>query len=216
MSDETEIGSVGASDGRGHPGGSGGEQSPLQARAAFIKNRSWESVISYNRGACARGGAQHGANSESFEATRREWEERRINESTLLEALDFLKSCHRKAPFLFFNGNTFADVARNTADIIFAEVPTGRRRELISSIAHYVAGVLDRDAMISAVGSLWKSAQLSPGDRVKTLRGSLHGVIVRVLDDGRVAWRPNGGGAELIALPESLALEEGNGSNVLL
>ena len=67
--------------------------------------------------------------------------------------------------------------------------------------------MLDRDAMIATVDSLWESAQLSPGDRVKTLRGSSHGVIVRVLDDGRVTWRPDGG-AELISLPESLAPDE--------
>jgi CRISPR-associated Cas5-like protein len=37
-------------------------------RAQFLKNRSWELVVGLNRGACARGGAQHGQNSESFAA----------------------------------------------------------------------------------------------------------------------------------------------------
>jgi len=46
MSDETEIGSAGASDPPGHSGGSSGQQSPLQARAAFIKNWGWESIVS--------------------------------------------------------------------------------------------------------------------------------------------------------------------------
>lgn len=109
---------------------------------------------------------------------------------------------------MFFNGNTFADVARQVSATIFAEAPTIRRRELVSAVAHYVAGVLDRDSMIAAVESLWQSAQLTPGDRVKTLRGSLRGVIVRVLEDGRVAWRPDGSGADLIALPESLAPDD--------
>ena len=144
MSDETTDRSAGAPDRRRPASGGDGVGSPFQTRAAFLKNRSWELVVGLNRGACARGGAQHGANTESFKATRAEWENERTRESTLLEALDFLKSCHRKAPFLFFNGNTFADIARNTADVIFAEIPTGRRRALISSIAHYVAGVLDR------------------------------------------------------------------------
>jgi hypothetical protein len=39
---------------------------------------------------------------------------------------------------------------------------------------------------------------------VKTLRGSLRGVIIRVLEDGRVVWKPDGTTSELIALPESL------------
>jgi len=73
MSDEAEIGSAGATDRPGHPGGSPGEQSPLQTRAQFLKNRSWELVVGLNRGACARGGAQHGFNRETQAACASEW-----------------------------------------------------------------------------------------------------------------------------------------------
>jgi len=66
--------------------------------------------------------------------------------------------------------------------------------------------------MISGVNSLWETARLEPGDRVKTLRGSTHGVILRLLDDGRVAWRPDGTESELQALPESLLREKKPGS----
>ena len=114
MADETEIGSAGAHDRRGHPRRGAGEQSPLQARAAFLKNRSWEFVVSYNAGACARGGAQHGFNREAQEAVARQWEEKRIAILSLAEALDFLRPCHRSAPFLFFNGNTFSDIGRRS------------------------------------------------------------------------------------------------------
>ena len=51
---------------------------------------------------------------------------------------------------------------------------------------------------------MYESAEFKPGDRVKTLRGSTRGVIVRVLPDGRVAWRAEGSQTELVALPESL------------
>jgi len=40
------------------------------------------------------------------------------------------------------------------------------------------------------------------------MRGSLRGVITRVLDDGRVAVRPDGGMSELLSLPESLLPDE--------
>jgi hypothetical protein len=73
-----------------------------------------------------------------------------------------------------------------------------------SAIAHYIAGTLDRESMSSIVESLCRSADLKTGDRVKTLRGSLRGRIVRVLDDGRVVWKPDGGSGELTSLPESL------------
>ena len=58
--------------------------------------------------------------------------------------------------------------------------------------------------MVQLVESLCSSAELKAGDRVKTLRGSMRGVIVSLLEDGRVVWRPDGSGSELTALPESL------------
>jgi hypothetical protein len=61
--------------------------------------------------------------------------------------------------------------------------------------------------MIAIVDELCASAMLGVGDRVKTLRGSLRGVITRVLDDGRLAVRPDGAGSELLCLPESLLPE---------
>ena len=122
----------------------------------------------------------------------------------MLEVLDFLQSQHRAAPFLFFNGNTFADIGRRLCDALFGDLPTSRRRELSSAVAHYIAGVLDRDAMISAVESLCEAAAFVPGDRVQTLRGSTAGTVVKVLEDGRVVWKPDGIDGELTGLPEGL------------
>jgi hypothetical protein len=60
--------------------------------------------------------------------------------------------------------------------------------------------------MVEIVDGLCESADFKPGDRVKTLRGSTQGVILRLLKDGRVVWKPDKSAAELIALPESLLL----------
>src|SRR5437763_7862594 len=128
MSNETPTGPAGAPDGRRFPGGSSREQSPLQARAKFLKNRSWDLVVSLNRGACARGGAQHGFNRETQAACESEWAAKQEQVLSLNETIDFLRKCHRRAPFLFFNGNTFADVGRQIAAALFAELATGRRR----------------------------------------------------------------------------------------
>ena len=94
------------------------------------------------------------------------------------------------------------------SDVIFADIPSVRRREVTSAIAHYISGVLDRDSMVEIVESLWQKAELKPGDRVKTMRGSLHGVVVKRLQDGRVVWRPDQSTSELVALPESLVAEQ--------
>lgn len=77
----------------------------------------------------------------------------------------------------------------------------------MSAVAHYIAGVLPWEVMEEIVASLSEATDWKPGDRVKMLRGSLRGVIVRVLEDGRVAWRPDGTESELMALPESLCAD---------
>ena len=91
---------------------------------------------------------------------------------------------------------------------LFADLPTTRRREVMSAVAHYIAGVLDRESMVDIVEGLSEMADLKPGDRVKTLRGSTCGVVVRLLSDGRVVWRADGSHGELTALPESLLRAE--------
>ena len=208
MKDETAPGSSGTSDRGGHNGGSGGDNSPLQTRAAFIKNWDWESIVRINRGACERGRAQHGINSETGAACKTAWETQRQTVLSLETTFDFLKSCHRQAPFLFFNGNTFASIGRELAIVLFSDLPGARRREVSSAVGHYIAGVLDRESMVEIINSLCKTSTLSVGDRVKTLKGSKRGIIIRLLNDGRVVWQIDGSQTELIALPETLLPEK--------
>ena len=207
MSDETPNRSVGTPDRGGYSRGGGGDRSPFQARAAFIKNWDWQSVVRINHGTCARGGAQHGFNSETSTACAAEWEVQRTRVVTLGETLDFLKHCHRRAPFLFFNGNTFAAIGRELSRVLLGDLPPIRNREVASAVAHYIAGVLDREAMVNIVDELCASTDLQPGDRVQTLRGSTHGVIKEVLADGRVVWQADGTNTKLTALPEALVKE---------
>lgn len=204
MSNETSSGSSGASHGGGHRRAGSPECSPLQTRAAFLKNWSWESVVGINQRACARGGSQHGFNSEAGNSCQSLWENIHPQEITLVESFDHLRKFHRSAPFLFLNGNTFSFIGRELCLALFSDLPASRKRELASAVAHYIAGVLDRDSMISAVDSLWQSASIAVGDRVQTLRGSTRGTVTRNAEDGRIAWRPDGSTLNLIALPESL------------
>jgi hypothetical protein len=122
----------------------------------------------------------------------------------LAEVFDLLRDFHRSAPFLFLNGNTFSFIGRELTLALFSDLAPVRKRELASAVAHYIAGVLDRDSMVSIVESLCESDSLGSGDRVQTLRGSTSGTVVRVLDDGRVVWKPDGSTLEFTGLPESL------------
>lgn len=206
MDNETAARSSGAPDGGRHRQGRGGQCSPFQTRAPFLANWHWQSIVGINQRTCARGGAQHGINSETGAASEAQWEQARQRELSLAETIDFLRACHRGAPFLFFNGNTFASIGRELALVIFSELPAIRKREVGSAIAHYIAGVLDRDAMISIVESLTESASFQPGDRIQTLKGILHGTIVEILEDGRIKWRADTG-TEFLGLPESIVPE---------
>jgi hypothetical protein len=208
MSDETAIGSAGTADSGRHSQRGRGQSTPLQSRAKFLENWNWLSVTQINVGLCERGRAQRGINKETHAAVAEEWEKHQTSELTLLETFQFLKSCHRRAPFLFFNGNTFAEIGRALANALLSDLSFHRRKEASSAIAHFITGVLDENMMIEAVNTLSETANWKPGDRVKTLRGSLHGKILRVLEDGKIVWQPNGTKSELTALPESLCVDK--------
>jgi hypothetical protein len=120
------------------------------------------------------------------------------------ETLQALRACHRAAPFLFFNGNTFAELARQATTALMAEFGTARRREAASLAAHFVAGVLDWEPLRDGLSSLREAPDFKPDDGVRTFRGSLTGRVIRVLPDGRIAFRADATGAEMIATPESL------------
>ena len=101
MDDETASGPAEASEGGRHPRRGRGQPAPLQSRAKFLENWNWSSVTQINGGLCERGRAQRGINTETHAAVAEEWEKRRTSEITLLDTFRFLKSCHRRAPFLF-------------------------------------------------------------------------------------------------------------------
>src|SRR4051812_19818556 len=122
MDDETAPGSAGAAYSGRHSQGGDGLGSPLQARAQFLKNWGWESVTSINRGTCQRGGAQHGFNSETASACAEKWQTLCHQDLSLADVLDQLRGFHKQAPFLFYNGNTFATIGRELAFAVFSDL----------------------------------------------------------------------------------------------
>ena len=54
-------------------------------------------------------------------------------EMTLAAAFDTLREFHKRAPFLFFNGNTFAAIGRELSYVIFGDLPMTRKREVGSA-----------------------------------------------------------------------------------
>lgn len=206
MSNETPVGSTGIVDQPRQSEESSGRQSPLQRRDLYLRDRNWEFVIQLNREVCDRSRAQHGLNSETHDATAREWSAKENVQSTLDETIDFLHQCRRRAPFLFENDATFSEIGRRIAVSVCIELSHTRRREITSAVAHNIVGNLDRGLMVQIVEELSSPIVFSPGDRVKTLRGSMSGTILGLLPDGRVVWLTDSG-VELTALREALLTE---------
>jgi hypothetical protein len=204
MNDETAAGSAEAPHGGGYSPGGDGFGSPLQARAKFLENWDWQSVTYINRGSCERGKAQHGINSETHGPSAQEWEKIRGRELTLAKAFHTLRSFHKKAPFLFFNGNTFSTIGRELSLALFFDLSHARKAQVSSAVGHYIAGVMDFESMTEILVAVTQKVSFKSGDRVKTFRGSLRGTVVRVLSNDRVVWKSDGSATELIAAADSL------------
>lgn len=203
MADEAQARFGDAGDFRDGGGGGTGEPAPLQARAAFLANWHWESAVRLNERLCSGGRAQHGKNSETHERCETEWKESHAAERTLIETLDWLRSFHRKAPFLFFNGNSYAEIARTLTDALFAEFPRARRREAASlaGITSRACSIVSRSPTVLWRLRNWRTSMPAIG---RTLQGSLRETVKRILPDGCIAWKPDRSNSELLALPESL------------
>ena len=117
---------------------------------------TWSRVTQLNQRLCMSGQAQHGTTSDGHDSTMDLWEDRFDKPMLLIEALDLCLAAHRGAPFLNFNGNTFAVIARNTLSKVSEEheLTAVQQEVLLSQIGHYVAGVLDRESVLQALQEL--------------------------------------------------------------
>lgn len=111
----------------------------------WLTDFDWLANTETNAGLCASTSSFHGPTSDGHADCKASWESKYREVLSFREALDFLQSCHRMAPFCFNNGNTFAAVAR---DLVYDMTMDARSASLLrSAAAHYVAGVLPGDEL---------------------------------------------------------------------
>ncbi len=108
-------------------------------KRAWLGDYSWEFVTAQNAMLCAAKSALHRPTSDGHETTRQLWESQRLKETTLYEAVDFCRRCHRSAPFCFYNGNTFAAIIRDVINQL--GLPSRQEAAVRSLAGHIVAGV---------------------------------------------------------------------------
>jgi hypothetical protein len=146
---------------------------------------TWEKVEAANKMLCDAAKAAHGRTSEGYEVARQLWEHRPLT-VTVQEALELARQCHRSAPFLNFNGNTFvAVIGFAITDQI--KLPAMQLVSLKSFAGHYIAGTItptEERALTLLLGT--GGEPLTVGDKVQSLQGNVRGEIKEILPDGAV------------------------------
>jgi len=100
----------------------------------------WDFIESLNEELCSKAGYQHGRTSDGYEGAKAFFEEMIAREScSLPEAVDLLRQMHRKAPFLFLNGNTFCEVGRELL-LEYGSNTVKTRAQIFSIVGHHIAG----------------------------------------------------------------------------
>lgn len=105
----------------------------------WLADFSWDAVTAINAQLCAAQKALHRPTSDGHESARELWENTFHKETTLADAVELCRQCHRLAPFCFFNGNTFAAII-GVALRQLPQLDRAERNVLQSIVGHIVAG----------------------------------------------------------------------------
>lgn len=101
----------------------------------------WGTVVALNKRLCQERRAAHRPTSDGYERTQASWEENHGRELELFDALEMCREAHRAAPFVNWNGNTFAAIAINCLRDTLGKLTPPEGAVLRSLVAHYVTGV---------------------------------------------------------------------------
>lgn len=107
---------------------------------AWLEPFDWELVTEINCGLCKQKNALHKPTSDGHQPARTLWEKSQSRKLTLTEAIDICLKCHKLAPFCFYNGNTFAAIARDFIAEMSAGLSPDKAHILRSIAGHIVAG----------------------------------------------------------------------------
>jgi hypothetical protein len=98
----------------------------------------WEEMEKRNAELCEKGKHQHGRTSDGYVEAKALFFENKAKASLALhETVDLFRELHRRQPFLFLNGNTFAQMGRDLMTWACGSVSAETR----SRIGHHIAGI---------------------------------------------------------------------------
>lgn len=111
----------------------------MSATRAWLADFTWDVVTAQNAVLCAAKNALHKPTSDGHAETKALWDLRHPQVMRLDEAVDLCRQCHRKAPFCFYNGNTFASIIALVIKKL--SLPADEAYIIRSLAGHIVAGV---------------------------------------------------------------------------
>ncbi|MEO0413653.1 MAG: hypothetical protein AAF226_01725 [Verrucomicrobiota bacterium] len=107
----------------------------------WLEPYTWKIVTAQNAVLCAAKSALHKPTSDGHNETKSLWEEKHCSEMSLDDAVGLCRTCHKMAPFCFYNGNTFASIIVQVIKKI--DLPPDQAFIVRSLAGHIVAGVSD-------------------------------------------------------------------------
>jgi hypothetical protein len=125
----------------------------------WLASFDWEMVVEINRGLCSRKNALHKPTSDGYQPAKTLWEKNQFAELSLSDALQVCLQCHRLAPFCFYNGNTFAAIARDFITELSPKLSAEKSFILRSVAGHIVAGTateIERKQLDEIIAALEK------------------------------------------------------------
>jgi len=125
----------------------------------WLVSFDWEIVTEINRGLCKQKNALHKPTSDGHQPTKILWEKNQSVELSLTDAFQVCLQCHRLAPFCFYNGNTFAAIARDFIAELSPGLAADKTHILRSIAGHIVAGTatdIERKQLDSMLAALEK------------------------------------------------------------
>lgn len=134
----------------------------------WIIHIRWEDVETTNQAICAGAHAQVGRTSEGYAPAKELWEgARAAGDMAFADVLELARKCHRLAPFLNYNGNTFTAIVRPMCD----RLPLGgmQKASIRQFAGHMVAGVLDYQAEAAFLAALEAGRSMPPPSNVSML-----------------------------------------------
>ncbi|WP_395743726.1 hypothetical protein [Prosthecobacter sp.] len=105
----------------------------------WLERFTWDFVVAQNAVLCQAKNALHKPTSDGYADTKALWDTHHLEPMSLMEAVELCRKCHRMAPFCFYNGNTFAAIARSMVGQL--DLSAAEAAVLRSLTGHIVAGV---------------------------------------------------------------------------